>query len=164
MMQMLGKPQFSETEEFSSCSIYQPFAPENTDSIKKKSAFNLLFSKRMGKRSIYKSHIQREAASSFFCLKYKYYFYSPPSLLLQQYLVLTYSSQVPRLWQKQSQNYIPYSLGKPTHAPLPRFSYAHTHTEHSCSTVGQQRNFNASPIEKGEEMSRNPASPPCQLD
>lgn len=78
-MQMLRKPQFSETDEFSPCKKTHPSALENTELMKKTNASDLLFSKMGGGGggSIYKSHSQRETASSYFCFKRKYYFYSP---------------------------------------------------------------------------------------
>lgn len=55
-------------------------------------------------------------------------FLLPPAPLLQQYLILTYSRQVPTPWQKQSHNDTPYSLAKTSHAPLLGVSYASTYS------------------------------------
>lgn len=81
---------------------------------------------------MYKSHSQRETASSFFCFKCKYYFYLPqPCSAAIPHLNLL--KACPHAVQKQSHSDIPHSLAQPRHTPLPGFSQTHTHS----TAVGQ---------------------------
>lgn len=124
-----------------------PLAPENTDLIKR-SASDLLFSKKGGKSSIYRSHSQRETASSSSVLNASTIFTpSSPAAAAIPHLNLLKAS--PTLWQKQSHNGIPCSLAKgigSSHTTLPGVSYAHTAELWHC---GPAEKFRSQPYRKG---------------